>query len=168
MTSPQNPAPTTDAERFVADAERITNTVALSDALALFDDDCVAEWVFDGVAQRLQGIDEISRAMDTMFGVNRELRIAGRKTLVCADATTIVNTWQGGFDGDNRQFGTEVWTLRDGRVVRHRMDISLRLRAVDSPGGQLRMLLTAPRTALAWRKHQLRVARAQRAATARA
>lgn len=142
--------------QFVAEAERLTNNYSIAEPLALFAPDCVAEWVFDGVYQRHEGIEAIAHAMRTMVAVNRRLGLHGDKSLVCADDTTIVNTWQGGFRGDRRQFGTEIWTLRDGLVVHHRMNIYLRLRSADSPAGRLRMLLGAPRTALAWFRYDLR------------
>jgi len=153
------PAGPLDSEAFVAGAQRITNSSSLDEALALFHEDCVAEWVFDGVCQRLRGIEAITRAMDAMMGINRERKILGRKELICADADTIVNAWHGGFRGDDRQFGTEIWTLRDGLVVRHQMYMYLRVRSADSILGQLRMLLSAPRTALTWFKHEQRATR---------
>lgn len=150
----------TNPAAFVAAAQRITNASSLGEALSLFHDDCVAEWVFDGVYQRHHGLAEISQAMDAMMGVNRELSLFGRKQLVCADPTTIVNTWRGGFRGDERQFGTEIWTLKDAQVVHHQMYIYMRLRPVESVVGQLRMLVHVPRTALTWFKHERRVKRA--------
>jgi|GEM_PF-3686217 len=154
---PNPPATTIDAAAFVAAAQRITDEAALEDALALFHPDCVAEWIFDGLYERHEGIDAIRRALGATMDVFRDHRMAGRKILECHDEQTIVNTWRGGFRGDDRQFGTEIWTLREGLVVHHQMYIYLRLVPRWSMTGilrQLRILLTSPRIATSQLKHE--------------
>jgi hypothetical protein len=146
-----------DPAEFVARAQRFTNEAAVEDAVALFDPDCVAEWVFDGLYQRYEGIEAIRRGLTATLGVFRDHHLAGRKVLECSDDTTIVNTWRGGFHGDDRQFGTEIWTLRDGLVVHHQMYIYLNLIPRWSMLGllrQLRIFVTSPRIALSQLKHE--------------
>jgi hypothetical protein len=154
-------APDLDAVAFVAAAERITNEGAIDEALGLFHEDCVAEWVFDGMYERHEGIDAIGKALAATLAVGRDHQMSGRKTLECADGHTIVNTWRGGFGDEDRQFGTEIWTLRDGLVVHHQMYLYLRLTKRWSPLGvlrQTRVLITSPRIALSQLKHERRAA----------
>jgi len=147
-------APTLDAAAFAADAERITNNVLLDEWLSLYHEDAVAEWIADGAYERHAGIDAIRAAATAMAEVWREQRLRVRKTVECADAETIVLTWKGGFRGAERQFGTEIWTLRDGLVVRHQMYAYLDVRPSSSLFARLRILLSAPRVALSLQRHQ--------------
>ncbi len=110
--------PVLDAIAFAADAERITNNVLLDEWLGLYHDDAVAEWIADGAYERHEGLDAIRHAATALARVWREQGLRVHKTVECADAETIVLTWTGGFRGGDRQFGTEIWTLRDGKVAR--------------------------------------------------
>jgi hypothetical protein len=149
--------PILDAAAFAADAERITNAVLLDEWLSLYADDAVAEWIADGAYERHEGIDAIRRAATAMAATWRERRLQVRKHVECADADTVVLTWTGGFDGNTRQFGTEIWTLRDGRVVRHQMYAYLDVRPATSLKARLRVLLSAPRVAVSHVRNQRRV-----------
>jgi ketosteroid isomerase-like protein len=146
--------PMLDAVAFAADAERITNDVLLEEWLGLYHDDAVVEWVADGAYERHEGIDAIRRAATAMAATWADQRLRVRKTVECADADTIVLTWRGGFRGAQRQFGTEIWTLRDGRVVRHQMYAYLDLRPSSSLKGRLRLLISAPRVAVSFVRNQ--------------
>lgn len=148
---------TSDPAAFVAEAQRITNEAEVDDAVALFHPDCVAEWTFDGIASRYEGIDEIRRALTITLGVFRDHQLAGSKTLVCSDEHTIVNTWRGGFHGSDRQTGIEIWGFRDGLVIRHEMAIYLHATSRWSPLGllrQLRLLVATPRIAISQLRHE--------------
>jgi SnoaL-like protein len=151
-----------DAEAFAADAERITNNVLLDEWLAVYADDAVAEWIADGAYERHAGIEAIREAATAMAGVWRDHRLHVKKTVQCSDAETVALTWTGGFGQDDRQFGTEIWTFRDGLVVRHQMYAYLDVRPSTSLVARLRILMTAPRLALSLVRHQRR-ARAARA-----
>lgn len=148
-----------DPEAFVAKAQRITNNADVAEAIKLFHPECVAEWVFDGIYARYEGIDAIQRALTATLGVFCDHRLSGRKTLACSNDNTIVNTWRGGFRNRDHQRGTEIWTFRDGRVIHHQMYIYLHLTPRWSILGllrQLRLVIAAPRVALSQLKHELR------------
>lgn len=155
---PSNPTPdATYAEWFVAEAERITNEASLDDWLAVYRDDVTAEWVTDGVVQRYEGVAELTPAVTTLIEVARKQRLHVTKSLVAFDpgTNTIVGIWSGGFRGqDPRQIGTEIWTLRDGKVVDHRMYGYLSLRPHTSLRGKLRILFADPRVAISHLKQQ--------------
>jgi ketosteroid isomerase-like protein len=138
-----------DAAAFAAEAERITNTANLDEWLALYHDDAVAEWIADGAVERHEGIAAIRRAATAQATIWREHRLRVRKMPQCADHETIVLTWTGGFGRAQRQFGTEIWTLRDGKVIRHQMYAYLDVRPSASPLARLRLALASPRIALA-------------------
>lgn len=145
-----------DAVWFAAEAERITNEAGLDEMLALYHHDAVAEWIIDGAYQRHDGIDEIHPAATVMAEIWRKHRPRVRKTLQCCDSGTIVLTYEGGFRGRTNQFGTEIWTLRDGLVARHQMYVYLDVRPRDSLRAKLRVLLTDPRVTLSmlWRERK--------------
>jgi hypothetical protein len=157
---PTTTADTVDAEAFAADAERITNNVLLDEWLAVYADDAVAEWIADGAYERHEGIGQIRKAATAMAGVWRDHRLHVRKTVQCANEDTVALTWTGGFGAGDRQFGTEIWTFRDGLVVRHQMYAYLDVRPSTSLVARLRVLATAPRLALSLVRHQQRAAKA--------
>ncbi|MBF6330615.1 nuclear transport factor 2 family protein [Nocardia transvalensis] len=146
-----------DASRFAVEAERMTNEASLGEWLALYHHDAVAEWIIDGVRRCYTGIDEIRPAATVMAGLWRVHGLQVRKTVQCANSGTVVLTYEGGFRGRTNQFGTEIWTFRDGLVSRHQLYGYLDVRRPDSVRARLRMLLIDPRTALSalWneRKH---------------
>ncbi|QZH69446.1 hypothetical protein [Mycolicibacterium farcinogenes] len=144
-----------DAERFAADAERMTNGVLLDEWLMIYRDDAVAEWIADGVIQRHVGIDEISRAARVLAGVWRDENLRVTKTVEAVTSDTIVLTWNGGFRDGNKQFGTEFWTFADdGKVINHRMYAYLDLRPQNSLKSYIRLLVTSPRVALSFTRHR--------------
>ena len=143
-----------DAERFASDVERITNEARLDEAVDLFRDDAVADWVIDGVCQHLVGVDEIRRGLAVMTAVWDRHRLRVRKRVECATADTVVLTWRGGFRGAHNQFGTEIWTFRDGLVSRHQMYGYLDVRPHTSEVGAARLLAIAPRVAISFARHR--------------
>lgn len=156
--APSSPAPqVVDAEALRTEAERCTNEQLLDEALDLYHPNAVAEWIFDGAAERHEGIDAIRKAMTVQMGVWRALRLRGQKTVECADANTVVLTWRGGFGGRQNQFATELFTLADGEVVRHQMYCYMDVRPVFSPLAMLRSTLLTPRAALAYARQQIMV-----------
>ncbi len=162
-----------DATAFASNAERITNAALLDEWLPLYAPDAMAEWIVDGARETHRGIDAISAAATEMAHLWRTLGLHVRKTVECADATTIVLTWTGGFGRQDRQFGTEIWTLRDGLVVRHQMYAYLDVRPATSLLARIRLAATSPRVALAlirlrWTGHDVSaVGRARSARGAR-
>lgn len=149
MTPNDHPAhQSLDAAAFAANAERITNHVLTEEWLALYAPDAVAEWIVDGAYERHEGTEEVRAAVLDLASLWRKLGLRVRKTVECADRDTIVISWTGGFGGRDRQFGTEIWTLRGGRVIRHQMYAYLDVRPSTSLLAQVRLAATAPRVAL--------------------
>ncbi|MET9211677.1 MULTISPECIES: nuclear transport factor 2 family protein [unclassified Nocardia] len=133
-----------DVSHFAAEAERIANEGLVEELLDLFAPDAVADWIMDGAHDHHQGIDAIRAATTELVAVGKALRLHVRKTVQSADDDTIVLTWTGGFGRSNRQFGTEIWTFRDGLVVRQQMYSYLDVRPKTSPLAGLRLLATSP------------------------
>lgn len=138
-----------DARSFLADAERITNEGLVDELLARFADDAVAEWIMDGASDTYRGIGEIRSAAVELFTVCHSLGIQVNKRLECASEDTLVFSWTGGFNGRTGQFGTEIWTFRDGLIVRHQMYSFLDVRPSTSPIAALRIAANAPKVAAA-------------------
>jgi ketosteroid isomerase-like protein len=111
--------PRIDPRAWVSNNERITNEVDLEGWLALYAQDAVFEAVTDGAYDRCDGLDEIAAAVRLLGPILAKHRLRVQKRFVSATRDVIVNAWSGGFQGRDRQFGTELWTLRDGLVVRH-------------------------------------------------
>ncbi|NMO03206.1 nuclear transport factor 2 family protein [Gordonia sp. TBRC 11910] len=153
MTTYTSPA---DAATFAADVEAITNESRVDDLLALFAADAVAEWIMDGAYDKHEGIDAIRAASIELVSVCSELGLHVRKTVQCADAENVVLTWTGGFGGAQNQFGTEIWTLRDGLVVRQQMYSYLDVRHSDSPLASVRLLGVAPKVIASLVKYRWR------------
>jgi hypothetical protein len=160
MTVIDAPADTLiDGARFRDDCERITNNALIDEWLAMYHEDAVCEWVSDGAYDRYEGIDSIRTAVRAQVGLWNEQRLRVKKTLECADADSVVLSWRGGFRGGDRQFGVEIWTLRDGLVARHQMYLYLDLRSRRSLLAQLRVLLASPRIAMRLAAHERRASR---------
>jgi ketosteroid isomerase-like protein len=138
-----------DPIHFAAEAERVTNNGRIDELLALYAPDAVAEWIMDGAYDRHDGIAAIRTSATELFAVCTRLRLRVRKTVVCAEPNTVVITWTGGFGGADRQSGIEIWTFRDGLVVRHQMYSYLDVRASNSPIARFRLLLTSPKVLIA-------------------
>lgn len=137
------------ATAFAANAERITNQVLTEEWLELYAPDAIAEWIVDGAYERHEGIEAVRAAVRDLASLWRKLGLHVRKTVECADHDTIVISWTGGFRGTDRQFGTEIWTLRQGLVIRHQMYAYLDVRPSTSLLARLRLAATSPRVALA-------------------
>ncbi|WP_167669912.1 nuclear transport factor 2 family protein [Nocardia mikamii] len=153
-TSPLHRPP--DVSAFAADIERITNEGLVDELLALFAPDAVADWIMDGAHDRHHGIAAIRAATTELVAVGTALGLHVRKTVRCADRDTIVLTWTGGFGASDRQFGTEIWTFRDGLVVRQQMYSYLDVRAGTSPLAGLRLLTVSPKVVAALLKYRRR------------
>ncbi|AHH19019.1 SnoaL-like domain-containing protein [Nocardia nova SH22a] len=149
-----------DIAAFAADIERITNEGLIDELLALFAPDAVADWIMDGAHDHHRGIDAIRAATAELVGVGKALGLHVHKTVQCADADSIVLTWTGGFGTGDCQFGTEIWTFRDGLVVHQQMYSYLDVRSSTSPLASLRLLAVAPKVVASlvkyrWRNHTL-------------
>lgn len=151
MTTIEEPTAARErAEAFVRGAERATNDHDAAAAAAVYADDAVLELVTDGLLERHEGRAAIERAWRVVLGAagRRGLHVA--KAIVAVDGDTIVNRWSGSFAGSSSCCGIESWRLdAEGRVVEHRLETFLAVRPKASLPGQLRVLLTAPRVALA-------------------
>ncbi|EHN13049.1 hypothetical protein PAI11_00500 [Patulibacter medicamentivorans] len=145
-----------DPDAFAALVERITNEVLVDAWLALYREDAVVESIIDGARELHEGAAEIRRMVIANARIWRERGLRVRKRVECADASTIVLSWRGGFDGDERQFGTEIWGFQDGRVARQQTYGYLDVRPATSTLARLRILLFAPRTAVVALKHARR------------
>lgn len=148
--------PALDPAAFAANAERITNAGLIDEWLPLYASDAVAEWIVDGARETHRGIYAISTAATELAHLWRTLGLHVRKTVECADSTTIVLTWTGGFGREHGQFGTEIWTFRDQLVTRHQMYAYLDVRPSTSPVAQIRLAATSPRVILAIARARLR------------
>lgn len=142
-----------DGEAFAAEAERITNHALLDEWLSLYHEDAIAEWIFDGARERHEGLREIRPAATVLAKLWAEHGLVVKKKVECVSADTVVLTWHGGFHGGHRQFGTEIWTLTEGQVVRHQMYGYLDVRAAGTLRARLRLLLASPRITLSLRRH---------------
>ncbi|MGW4351448.1 nuclear transport factor 2 family protein [Nocardia sp. NPDC004582] len=160
MKSPQNNAAPLhrppDASAFAADIERITNGGLLDELLALFAPDAVADWIMDGAHDQHRGIAAIRTAATELVAVGNALGLHVRKTVQCADQNTIALTWTGGFGRGDRQFGTEIWTFRDGLVVHQQMYSYFDVRPSTSPLASARLLTVAPKVVAALAKYRWR------------
>ncbi|GAB3275476.1 hypothetical protein GCM10027589_00660 [Actinocorallia lasiicapitis] len=165
-TQAKEAVPALDEAAFAASAQRLTNSAGLGldgDAIveewmSLYHQDAVVEWVIDGVCERHRGITAIRPAAHMMVKVWRDQRLHVEKAVECSDTETIVLSWTGGFRGRGGQVGIEVWTLRDGLVVHHRMHGYLGLYPTSSWRARLRILLASPRLAFTVLAHQRRAA----------
>lgn len=145
-----------DISKFAADIERITNDGLVDELLALFTPDAVADWIMDGAHDRHEGIEAIRKATIELVSVGKTLGLHVRKTVQCADQNSIVLTWTGGFGPANRQFGTEIWTFRNGLVIRQQMYTYLDIRPSTSPLASLRLLGVSPKVVASLLKYRWR------------
>ncbi|QZH69405.1 nuclear transport factor 2 family protein [Mycolicibacterium farcinogenes] len=148
--------PPINATQFAANVERITNEASFDEAIALFHDDAVTDWIIDGVREYHVGIDAIQRGFTVLTALWRQHHLQVQKRLECASADTIVLTWRGGFRNDHSQFGTEIWTFRDNLVIHHQMYGYLNVRPRTSLTAAARLFTVSPRIALSAVSQQVR------------
>lgn len=147
----------TDAAAFVKEAERMTNERDVDGIRAVVSEDAHQIATLDGLLIEAHGRDEIHRAWGTMCAFMEARRMFVTKTLVTADATTIVNEWTGEVAGRQTARGIEVWKLDDdGLVVEQRLYGFLDARPESSPVQNLRMLVAHPLTALGYARARSR------------
>lgn len=149
-------APTREAAAFVAEAERMTNERDVDGIRDVFA--ATGRWTatLDGLVVAADGIAEIHRSWGVMcaFMERRQMYVA--KTLVLADATTIVNEWTGTVRGRGSARGIEVWVRdQDGLVVDQRLYGFTDARPESSPVANARMLAAHPLTALAFTRARI-------------
>lgn len=138
-----------DAEAFVAEAERLTNTYDVAGAAAVYAADASLELVTDGAVQWHRGRSAISDAWAIVLGAGQRAGFVVEKEVVAASERTIVNRWTGSFRHGGRCRGVESWVLdADGLVVEHRAETFLDVRPGASFRGRLAVLLASPRVAL--------------------
>lgn len=141
----------TDATAFVAEAQRMTNERDVDGIRRVFAP--TAHWTatLDGLVTEATGIEEIHRSWSVMCAFMERRRMFVEKTVVLADAGTIVNEWVGTIAGRDSARGIEVWQLdADGLVTDQRLYGFLDARPESSPVQNLRMLFAHPLTAVAF------------------
>ena len=139
------------ATDFVAEAERMTNERDVDGVRTVFRADAHQTATLDGLVIDAHGIDEIHKAWGTMCAFMAARRMFVSKTLVAADANTIVNEWVGEVAGKHTARGIEVWELDDdGLVVEQRLYGFLDARPESSVVQNLRMLVAHPLTAVGY------------------
>ena len=152
--------PRADPAAWIANNERITNEADVEAWLALYAPDAVLETITAGAYERAEGIERIRPLVEGLVEICGRFSLRVSKKFLAADGDVIVNTWTGGFEGRDRQFGTEIWTLRDDLAVGHEMYTFLDVRPASDPRAGLRALLAGePRLVLALDRHRRRVAR---------
>ena len=139
------------ATAFVAEAERMTNERDVDGIRTVFRADAHQTATLDGLLIDARGIDEIHKAWGTMCAFMETRKMFVAKTLVAADANTIVNEWVGEVAGKHSARGIEVWELdADGLVVEQRLYGFLDARPESSLVQNLRMLVAHPLTAVGY------------------
>ena len=139
------------ATAFVAEAERMTNERDVDGVFGVFSHDAHQTATLDGLLIDAHGIDEIHKAWGTMCAFMAARKMFVSKTLVTADASTIVNEWVGEVAGKQSARGIEVWELNDaGLVVEQRLYGFLDARPDSSVVQNLRMLVAHPLTAVGY------------------
>jgi len=145
------PELTERATAFVAEAERMTNERDVDGIRHVFASAGHQIATLDGLLIEASGIDEIHRAWGTMCAFMEKRQMYVEKTLVAADANTIVNEWTGTVAGKRSARGIEVWTLdEEGLVADQHLYGFLDARPESSPVQSLRMLAAHPLTAIAF------------------
>jgi hypothetical protein len=145
-----------DAERFVAEAERISNATNVEEALAIYSPDALLESVTDGTLLVHRG-PELNTAIEVMFSVARTRSIKVSKQLVASTEDTIVNSWQGTVGHRQQTRGIEVWKFdTDGQVCHQQLYTFLDVRPDTHPIQLLRILALYPHTALTFLRAKLR------------
>jgi hypothetical protein len=130
---------------FIREAEQAFNRKSVQAACASYAADVVVESFVDGVNDRWTGIHQARLGWQQVFAALPRFQL--RKTLVCADRTTIVNRWQGSPTGGRTETasGIEVWTLNpSGEVCSHCLYTCLRASPASSLRGKARFLLIHP------------------------
>jgi ketosteroid isomerase-like protein len=140
-----------DPVAFVAAAERATNEYDLEAAAAVYADGAVMQSVTDGAEERFDGAEAIREAWRGYFEGMRTTGFQLAKSLVSADADTIVNSYESSFRDGRSGRGIETWRFDDeGKVREHHMYSFLEVRPSSSLVQQLRLLISYPRIALAF------------------
>jgi hypothetical protein len=134
-----------DAAAFIADAERVTNTHALEEILAVYSAEPVLEMVTEGASARYDGRPAVRAAWTPLVDAFARERFAVRKTLIAATDGVIVNGWDGTTRRRTSMRGLEVWTFDDEALVaRHLLHTFVDVRPADSWRARLRVLLASP------------------------
>lgn len=134
--------PRRDPAAWVANNERITNEGDLEGWLNLYAPDAVFESITDGASDRVQGIDALRVVTARLVALCKRHRLRVEKRFVAAMGDVIVNAWTGGFNGRDRQFGVEIWTLRESKVIRHEQYTFLDVRGSASATAKFRALFS--------------------------
>ena len=138
-----------DPVAFVAEAQRMTNERDVDAVMTVYGPDPVLELVTEGAVERHAGAPEIRSAWSMLLGVFERRGVLVEKTVIAIDDGVIVNGWKSVGAGPAMR-GLEVWAFDDGaRVVRHLAHTFIDVKPAASWHAQARVLLSAPRLALA-------------------
>lgn len=132
--------PRHDPEGWVRNNERVTNEADVEGWLALYGEDVVFEAVTDGAYDRVVGRPAVSAVVTRLAALCRRHSLRVKKRFIAATNDVIVNAWSGGFEGRDRQFGLEVWTLHGDLVARHEQYTFMDVRPSASVTAKLRAL----------------------------
>ena len=140
---PENPA------QFVAEAQRMTNERDVDAVMTVYGPHPVLQLVTEGAVERHAGTHEIRSAWSTLLGVFERRDVLVEKTVIAVDDGVIVNGWESVVAGPAMR-GLEVWAFDEGaRVVRHLAHTFLDVKPATSWHAQSRVLISAPRLAVA-------------------
>lgn len=149
------------AERFVYEAQRITNERDIAAARKVFARDALWVSIIDGMIIEAHGITEIDERWQLMCRFMRARRMTVTKRLMTSDDRLIVNEWSGSLDGRDTAVGIEYWIFDDkGSVTEQRLYGFLDAHPDTSLRQSLRMLSSYPRTALAFARARVSTAAA--------
>lgn len=138
-----------DIAAFVADAERVTNSHALEEILAVYAAEPVLEMVTEGASSRHEGTAAVRAAWTPLVEAFARERFAVRKTVIAAADGVLVNGWEGSSRRRTEMRGLEVWAFDDqSQVVRHLLHTFVDVRPAASWRARLRVLVASPGLAL--------------------
>lgn len=144
-----------DPAAFVREAERITNERSLDALPKLYAPEAVFTSVTDGVATQARGVEEVLRAWRVSFAFLDAREFSLVKRLLVAGDGVLVNEWTGSLAGRTHATGIEVWRFDTaGLIVEHTLYSFLNTRPESSVLQRLRLLVSYPLTALAFRRAQ--------------
>lgn len=139
------------------EAERITNERSLDALPTLYAPGAVFTSVTDGVVSQSQGADEVLRAWRVFFAFLDARDFSLTKRLLVAADGVLVNEWTGSLAGRTHATGIEVWRFDgDGLITEHALYSYLNTRPATSVLQRLRLLVSYPLTAMAFRRAESR------------
>lgn len=141
----------------MAAAELATNLGDAELAAAVYAQDAVLESTTDGALERYVGKEAIAAAWRQYMSALHAEHFRLKKRLLVAGDGVIVNEWRGTIGDSRPASGIECWIFGPAAEVEvHRMYSFLSVRSSRSWRQRLLLLLTYPRTAMAFDRAQRR------------